>query len=64
MITTHTDDCIHLPYYDGDEPCECNEGIWMQPQGTYLDEAKGEAEEDVKYCRLRLRAWELQDADE
>ena len=65
MIATHTDDCVHLPYYDGDEPCECNWGVWMQPQGSYFDDAKGEAIDDrTPYCRLHERAWELQLADE
>ena len=60
----HTDDCIHMPFYDGDEPCEFNNGVWNQPQGSYFHEAKMNSDEGVPYCVLHEIAWELQMADE
>lgn len=53
----HRDDCIHLPYYEGND-CESNVGVWNQPPGWAFNEAKGEFD-DAPYCVVHQRAWEL-----
>lgn len=60
-MNTHTDDCVHPPMYDGNAECECNFGVWNQPQGWAVDEARGEFEDDAPWCRIQQRAWEIQE---
>lgn len=65
MKSTHTRDCIHPQAYQGPEECAPEIGDWDQPEGCHaedavLDDASGEA----PWCRIRERAWELQEQGE
>jgi hypothetical protein len=64
MEITHTDACCNPPHYSGDEPCEPDVwvGFWTQPLDIYMDEAKRGDTVDVPWCRIRARAWQLQQA--
>jgi hypothetical protein len=56
----HTDDCVAVD----DEECAPARGGWLQPLGTYVQQAEDELEEGHHWCVLHKRAWELMDADE
>jgi hypothetical protein len=64
ITNTHTDDCIHTPYYQGTDDCERSEGWWAQPDGGYVSEARSQLEDDAPWCRIQGLAWELAEAAE
>lgn len=58
-MITHSNDCVHEPFYGGDAPCESRTGAWNQPPGSYVGEAEFEYGDDAPWCRIHARAWEL-----
>lgn len=60
--SSHTDDCIHPPFYAGYDACECDDGSWCQPDDFWVAEATAQLPEDAPWCRVSALAWELEAA--